>query len=203
MNNAYNKIAKITIMGDISVGKTSILLRYLRDEFDECSETTIGAAFLSKIINTENHGDIVLEIWDTAGQERYNSLLPLYYRNSNVIIFVFDINNPNTLANINKKWIKLTQNFKTLPLIFLAGNKCDLESKFDKTLLTDFLKNSSQIEYHEISAKKNIGINKLFDRIIDKVVNSNILIQPFEHTINIEPNNRQCYNTCSSSSCYY
>ena len=88
------KCAKLVVMGDISVGKSSLLSRYIKNTFDQFNESTIGAAFFTKHVESESGEKVNLEIWDTAGQERYNSLLPMYYRGANVIILVFDVNAP-------------------------------------------------------------------------------------------------------------
>ena len=81
---------KIVLLGDSSVGKSSIVNRYINHRFFEYNESTIGAAFFTKHIIT-NERDIMLDIWDTAGQERYNSLLPMYYRGAKAAIIVYDI----------------------------------------------------------------------------------------------------------------
>ena len=101
------KTAKLVVMGDVSVGKTSILTRYIKETFDNFSESTIGAAFFNKEVIAENGEKVVLEIWDTAGQERYDSLLPMYYRGANIILFVFDLSNIMTFNNLKKRWLTI------------------------------------------------------------------------------------------------
>ena len=114
-------------MGDVSVGKTSILTRYIKDTFDQFSESTIGAAFFTKKVTAPTGENINLEIWDTAGQERYDSLLPMYYRGANIILFVFDLNNANSFSNLRTRWLDIINQSGMNSIFFLVGNKCDLE----------------------------------------------------------------------------
>tara|TARA_B100000780_G_C21126269_1_gene457099 strand:+ start:6481 stop:7059 length:579 start_codon:yes stop_codon:yes gene_type:complete len=159
-------VIKITVIGDINVGKTSVVLRYMKDIFYEYSETTIGASFSAVRLKRNNR---VLEIWDTAGQERYNALLPLYYRSSNVIIFMFNLNNNNSFVNLKTEWVKIIDEHNLDPLLILVGNKCDLDQFVDDKQINDFLDEHPTMLYQKVSAKKNIGINELFDKIIHNV----------------------------------
>lgn len=80
-------------MGDVGTGKSSIVLRFVKGQFVEFQESTIGAAFFSQTLAV-NDGTVKFEIWDTAGQERYHSLAPMYYRGAAAAIIVYDITNP-------------------------------------------------------------------------------------------------------------
>jgi Ras-related protein Rab-5C len=77
--------------GESAVGKSSIVLRFVKDQFDSYRESTIGAAFLTQTISLDENTTVKFEIWDTAGQERYKSLAPMYYRNANCAVVVYDI----------------------------------------------------------------------------------------------------------------
>ena len=113
---------KVVILGDSSVGKSSIINRYINKVFNDYNEPTIGAAFFTVIINK----NIQLEIWDTAGQERYKSLAPMYYRGSHAAFVVYDITNKNSFNNA-LKWIDELKMITDGCLIYLIGNKSDLE----------------------------------------------------------------------------
>jgi Ras-related protein Rab-5C len=78
-------------LGESAVGKSSIVLRFVKDQFDSYRESTIGAAFLTQTISLDENTTVKFEIWDTAGQERYKSLAPMYYRNANCAVVVYDI----------------------------------------------------------------------------------------------------------------
>ena len=159
---------KIVLLGDSSVGKSSIVLRVCKDEYKEFQENTIGAAFLTKTLNIDS--DIIkFEIWDTAGQERYHSLTPMYYRGSNAALIVFDITADASFAQA-KKWIDELRTTGNEALIFLVGNKCDLEeSRVITKEEAQTYARSLSIEYTETSAKMNINITELFENIARKL----------------------------------
>nr|CAB3466606.1 unnamed protein product [Digitaria exilis] len=89
-----NKIrnAKLVLLGDVGTGKSSLVLRFVKGQFVEFQESTIGAAFFSQTLAV-NDETVKFEIWDTAGQERYHSLAPMYYRGAAAAIVVYDITN--------------------------------------------------------------------------------------------------------------
>lgn len=80
-----------THVGESAVGKSSLVNRFAKDQFDDFRESTIGAAFLTQTISLDANTTVKFEIWDTAGQERYKSLAPMYYRNANCAVVVYDI----------------------------------------------------------------------------------------------------------------
>ncbi|KAK4488028.1 hypothetical protein RD792_003796 [Penstemon davidsonii] len=84
--------AKLVLLGDVGAGKSSLVLRFVKGQFVEFQESTIGAAFFSQTVAV-NEATVKFEIWDTAGQERYHSLAPMYYRGAAAAIIVYDITN--------------------------------------------------------------------------------------------------------------
>ncbi|KAG5516142.1 hypothetical protein RHGRI_037001 [Rhododendron griersonianum] len=78
------------LLGDMGAGKTSLVLRFVKGQFYEFQESTIGAAFFTQVLSL-NEGTIKFDIWDTAGQERYHSLAPMYYRGAAAAVVVYDI----------------------------------------------------------------------------------------------------------------
>jgi len=116
---------KLVLLGETAVGKSSLVLRFVRHNFHE-SEPTIGAAFMTQMINLDNT-KVKFDIWDTAGQERYHSLAPMYYRGSQAAIVVYDITNKDTFVRA-KSWVReLKSQADPKIVIALAGNKCDLD----------------------------------------------------------------------------
>jgi len=116
---------KLVLLGEAAVGKSSIVLRFVSNEFQANKEPTIGAAFLTQKCRLE---DRVLryEIWDTAGQERFHSLAPMYYRNAQAAVVVYDITKATSLEKA-KSWVKeLQRQANPNIVIALAGNKLDL-----------------------------------------------------------------------------
>jgi len=116
---------KLVLLGEAAVGKSSVVLRFVSDEFQANKEPTIGAAFLTQKCRLE---DRVLryEIWDTAGQERFHSLAPMYYRNAQAAVVVYDVTKAASLEKA-KSWVKeLQRQANPNIVIALAGNKVDL-----------------------------------------------------------------------------
>ncbi|CAH0404348.1 unnamed protein product [Chilo suppressalis] len=117
--------AKIVVLGSQGVGKTSLVVRYIGKMFSKHISPTIGASFFTCNISV---GDtrVKLQVWDTAGQERFRSMAPMYYRNANAALLVFDI---TSVASFNaiKGWVKeLQSNVPEEMVMSVVGNKCDL-----------------------------------------------------------------------------
>jgi small GTP-binding protein len=178
---------KLAILGKESVGKSSIIYRYINNKFKEEELTTIGAAY-NVFYPRKYNGKVKLEIWDTAGQERYKSLVPMYYRNSQIIIITFDITDIDTF-NEAKYWVNhIKENTFNNPHIALFGNKKDLENKrqisIDEAV---YYAKCNNIYYYEISALNGYGVNSSFNDIIEKsylkyksTINNNLTIKIIE-----------------------
>ena len=157
---------KLIFLGDQSVGKSSILNRFYQDKFDPDYQATIGLDFHSK--NTEINGTTVrLLLYDTAGQEKFKSLIPMYIRDANIILVVYDITIKDSFIH-TEHWVNETKDLKRDDAIFvLVGNKIDLE---DQRAITtkeaeDFA-NQKGFIFQEVSAKSGDGIEDLFSNKI-------------------------------------
>ncbi|CAN1258233.1 Ras-related protein RABF1 [Linum perenne] len=118
--------AKLVLLGDSGVGKSCIVLRFVRGQFDPTSKVTIGASFLSQTLALEDSTTVKFEIWDTAGQERYAALAPLYYRGAAVAVIVYDITSPESFKKA-QYWVKELQKHGSPDIVLaLVGNKADL-----------------------------------------------------------------------------
>ncbi|KAJ2743033.1 Vacuolar protein sorting-associated protein 21 [Coemansia sp. BCRC 34301] len=116
---------KVVLLGEAAVGKSSLVLRFVNDEFQDNKEPTIGAAFLTQKVRLDD-SVLKLDIWDTAGQERFHSLAPMYYRNAQAAVVVYDITRASSLERA-KSWIKeLQRQANPNIIIALVGNKLDL-----------------------------------------------------------------------------
>jgi len=116
---------KLVLLGEAAVGKSSVVLRFVSNEFQPNKEPTIGAAFLTQKCRLEDR-TLRYEIWDTAGQERFHSLAPMYYRNAQAAVVVYDVTKAATLEKA-KSWVKeLQRQANPNIVIALAGNKVDL-----------------------------------------------------------------------------
>ena len=164
MANNYNYLFKYIKIGDPSVGKSNILMKFAHNKFSEDYQTTIGVEFGAKNIQINNK-IYRIQIWDTAGQENFRSITRAYFKNSVCAIVVYDITCRDSFEHI-QNWITdiHEQSPKTV-LIVLIGNKIDLEDKrvvsFDEG--KDFaLKNG--LIFLETSAKTGEGIDETFER---------------------------------------
>lgn len=172
-SNSDNEILqvsyKLVILGDIAVGKSSIAQRFVNGKFGTLHEPTIGALFLTKKINIQNYV-AKFEIWDTAGQERYHALTPMYYRNANAAVVVFDVTNPQSYERAQKWVSELLEKANSGIIIAICGNKVDLDEN-RKVNSDEVKKYAEQIGsfYIEVSAKINLNIDKLFEDIANKL----------------------------------
>lgn len=162
------KICKIIVLGDLSVGKSSIVNRLCKKLFDTAYKSTIGVDF--EVERYQILGfNYNLQIWDTAGQERFKSIAQSYYRNSHVIILVFDLSNLSTLRNCRQWFLEaMSVSGSMLPYVFLVGTKKDLLGTFaykNAELNAMNMAKSITAEYWPVSSKTGENIDDLFSRI--------------------------------------
>ncbi|SBT00962.1 ras-related protein Rab-5C, putative (RAB5c) [Plasmodium ovale curtisi] len=161
----HSEITCLHFVGDTSVGKSCIVVRFAKNEFYEYQESTIGAAFMTQLIDT-GECTIKFEIWDTAGQERYRSLAPMYYRGASAAVIVYDITSRKSFEGA-KGWIHELKSVHSNDIIIaLAGNKNDLEnSRVVEREIAESFAISNNILFIETSAKTGHNVNDLFLRI--------------------------------------
>ncbi|EKV04360.1 RAB GTPase Ypt5, putative [Penicillium digitatum PHI26] len=185
---------KLVLLGESAVGKvwdttcdlllsaadltaifqSSLVLRFVKDQFDDYRESTIGAAFLTQTISLDDTTTVKFEIWDTAGQERYKSLAPMYYRNANCAVVVYDITQASSLDKA-KSWVKeLQRQANENIVIALAGNKLDLVTESpDKRAIqeadAEAYAREAGLLFFETSAKSSTNVKELFTAIAKKL----------------------------------
>ncbi|CAM9271044.1 unnamed protein product [Ectocarpus sp. 6 AP-2014] len=126
--DSRSREVKVVLLGDTGVGKSSLVHRFVTNNFKPYSESTIGASFMSKMIMVDG-SPMKFQIWDTAGQEKYHSLAPMYYRGAGAAIVVYDITKMHSFRTL-KEWINELQAQGPQDIaIAVAGNKRDLESQ--------------------------------------------------------------------------
>ena len=169
----YDFLFKMILIGDSSVGKSNILLKYLKGEFDPNSRATVGVEFGTKNI-TLNGKRVKIQIWDTAGQERYKSITSAYYKGAKGAFIVYDISRRTTFDNIDKWITDLKTNGDQNIAIILIGNKSDLEDKREVSKDEGVKKSEEcKIAFLETSALNGENVNKAFDELIDQIYQNN------------------------------
>jgi small GTP-binding protein len=175
-NSKYDEIIKISIVGDAGNGKTSLMKRFINDEFYEESTSTMGIDCAFKIINIDIKNNniennniekkrIKLKIWDTAGQEKFGEIIRSCYRDSDGVIITYDTTNYKSFLNL-KKWIEKVSVVIDIEniIIMIVGTKTDLidNREVSEHQIFDFVHNN-HLKYIEVSAKDRKNVNLLFE----------------------------------------
>uniref|UniRef100_A0A8D0AWZ4 RAB41, member RAS oncogene family n=1 Tax=Sander lucioperca TaxID=283035 RepID=A0A8D0AWZ4_SANLU len=160
---------KLVFLGEQSVGKTSLITRFMYDSFDNTYQATIGIDFLSKTMYLEDRtvSPIRLQLWDTAGQERFRSLIPSYIRDSAAAVVVYDIANLNSFQQTSK-WIDDVRTERGSDvIIMLVGNKTDLADKSRQITTEEGEQRAKELNvmFIETSAKTGYNVKQLFRRV--------------------------------------
>jgi len=150
---------KLVFVGDVGVGKTSIMNRFITDQFSEEYDSTIGVDFATKTIEYKENS-LKLQMWDSAGLERYRALIPSYVRGASIIFIIYDISSKESFNNLNT-WINFIKQVNTdNSMIVLCGNKTDLERKVT-TKEGQILANKEKMLFFEVSAKNGENVTKM------------------------------------------
>ena len=160
---------KIILLGDVSVGKTAIINRYIDGKFDDNYSCTINVQSRKKKISFNQDISIEMSIWDTCGEEKFRAITRQYYRESNGILLVFDLNRNKTFLNLTK-WMKEIKEVAPKDvLIALIGNKVDLKREVNKNDVENFAEENNLI-YYEISAKDGINVDFAFEKLAKVII---------------------------------
>jgi Ras-related protein Rab-6A len=157
---------KLVFLGDQSVGKTSIITRFMYDNFDRQYQATIGIDFLSKTMYLEDR-TVRLQLWDTAGQERFRSLIPSYIRDSSVAVVVYDVSNRASFTN-TAKWVEDVRAERGNDVVIcLVGNKTDLgnDKRQVSTEEGEDRAKKDGLMFMECSAKAGYNVKSLFRKL--------------------------------------
>ena len=159
------KVIRLSIIGDSKTGKTSIINRYLGQEFSFDMISNIGIDKQEVIKKMKDGNEMKIIIWDTAGQERFHSISSGTIKNSQGIIVCFALNDRSSFDNV-LTWLQDVREISSKIPIVLFGNKCDLieERKVTNEEAKEFADNN-EIIYFETSAKDNINIKEGFEKI--------------------------------------
>jgi Ras-related protein Rab-11A len=191
-DHGYDYLFKIVLIGDSGVGKSNLLSRFTRDEFNLESKTTIGVEFAQKTIVIDGK-TIKAQIWDTAGQERYRAITSAYYRGAVGALLVYDICKPFSFENVDR-WLKeLKDHADSQTVVMLTGNKADL--KHLRAVKTEEATSYSQkhnLAFIETSALEGTGVEKAFEIVLNEIYQLTIrnLIGPKKNQVSIGPSRR-------------
>lgn len=195
----YDYSSKILVIGDAGIGKSALITRYIDDNYNDNYYNTIGVDFRIKICDIHDK-KIKINIWDTAGQEKFKSLITSYYRNSDIIIMVFDLSNQMSFRHIDY-WYSEIEYFCKDMKVYLVGTKSDIGKNnyiVDDESINNIC-NKYNMTYYETSAKKNKNINELFDDIVENIYIKCLSKKATEETLLIEEkeNNKSTCLNCS------
>lgn len=187
---------KIVLLGPAGVGKSALINHLNNGHFCYETDSTIGCQFVRI-----RKDDLIFDIWDTAGQERYMSITPIYFRNADIVIFVFDVTNMLTIDSMSK-FVEMY--FNTIKSnhaqIIFVGNKIDKENLSQKSL-TDFFETNKTIKYYELdtikllftSARDGTGMQMLLDKIIEHALTMKPKLKENTIVLDTKKTQSKCY----------
>jgi len=168
-----SKQFKVVLLGEGRVGKTSLVLRYTQNSFEEKTPSTVQASCQTKRLNLDGQS-INLSVWDTAGQERFHALGPIYYRDANGALLVYDITDNDSFVRV-QNWVKELRKMLGQDIVLaIAGNKSDLER--NRVVPVDKAESyaiSVGAKHYHTSAKLNKGVNEMFLELTKRMLDAN------------------------------
>ncbi|KAF6198401.1 hypothetical protein GE061_008149 [Apolygus lucorum] len=178
----FDYMFKLLIIGNSSVGKTSFLFRYADDSFTSAFVSTVGIDFKVKTVFRHDKR-VKLQIWDTAGQERYRTITTAYYRGAMGFILMYDITNEESFNSV-QDWVTQIKTYSwDNAQVILVGNKCDMED--ERVISFERGKQLAEqlgVEFFETSAKENIHVKAVFERLVD------IICDKMSESLDSDPN---------------
>jgi Ras-related protein Rab-2A len=183
-NKDCDYLFRYIIVGDVSVGKSCIMLRFSSNQFREEHELTIGVEFAIKFYEIKNK-NIKIQIWDTAGEEAFQSITKNYYKNAIGALLVYDITKKSSFDHL-KNWLdNIRENSSRNIKIILIGNKTDLEDKREVTFEEgeEFAKNNG-LFFLETSAKNFTNINESFNKLTEEIYDNIEILEEEEESKN-------------------
>lgn len=168
---------KVIMLGDVSVGKTAIVKRFVDNEFQSSYHCTVGVEYKIKSFKLDTSTTVNLKIWDTCGEEKFRAITRQYYRDVNGVLLVFDLTNSLSFEQLNS-WLQDLENCGEKDLsIIIIGNKCDLTIKreVDASKIKNFLKDKEDLLYSETSALTGEGIVDAFKTLCRKILETNTI----------------------------
>ena len=169
-NTGMDCVYKVLLLGDSTVGKTCILLKYTDKIFQETHMMTIGLDYRLKTMTLQSGKEVKLQIWDTAGQDRFRSITKNYYKGSHGIILIYDVTSLKTFENV-KSWVsQIHEEISDKVVIYLVGNKIDMDDERKvQTEEGQKLAEELGVPFVETSAKSGVNIDNIFSDITERI----------------------------------
>jgi small GTP-binding protein len=192
-NTGMDCVYKVLLLGDSTVGKTCILLKYTDKIFQETHMMTIGLDYRLKTMTLQSGKEVKLQIWDTAGQDRFRSITKNYYKGSHGIILIYDVTSLKTFENV-KSWVsQIHEEISDKVVIYLVGNKIDMDDERKvKTEEGQKLAEELGVPFVETSAKSGENIDKIFSDITERIDKEFGNIQKVRKNISYQAPGRKC-----------
>jgi small GTP-binding protein len=193
LSTSMDCIYKVLLLGDSTVGKTCVLLKYTDKIFQETHMMTIGLDYRLKVMQLQSGKEVKLQIWDTAGQDRFRSITKNYYKGSHGIILIYDVTSLKTFENV-KSWVsQIHEEISDKVVIYLVANKIDMDD-LRKVTKEEGKKLAEELDvpFVETSAKTGENIDYIFSDIserIDKVFGN---IQRVAHNKTYKAPGKKC-----------
>lgn len=162
---------KVVLIGDIAVGKTNIMSRFIYNKYSKDYKCSVGVEFKAKTMSIDNDSVVELRLWDTCGCERFRAITTQFFRDANGVLLIYDVTKRETFNDL-PKWLKDVQNaVDENAVVFLVGNKVDLEDErcVSSTEGVTFGKENN-IDFAEVSAKTGLGVHGVFESLVRKMV---------------------------------
>ena len=193
--NSTNNTYKVILAGPHNAGKTMFLWRWQAKNFEFDGKPTIGADFVCKEV-IRNGTKYKIHMWDTAGQEAYHSITAPYFRSCAAILLLFDLSDRKSFDNLDY-WLELIkENTNSLPIIYLIGNKCDVEQcAVNDNELEEYATNNN-LKFYKASAKENIKINTITEDLVDEIIAQSAANRPATDTILQPKKNKKSVDGC-------
>ena len=173
IKNLQNFEFKVILIGESGVGKSSIMTKFITNEFKSAYQSTLGIEFKVKEMLIDNEIYARLRIWDTCGQERFRAITRQYFQNAQGVLLVFDLTSKDTVKKLNDWLNDLNQHVTEDCVIFVIGNKLDIKTR-DISISEEAKQfaNDKKLNYFEVSAKTGSGIANIFEKMTRKIVNN-------------------------------
>ena len=179
---------KVIFLGETTVGKSSLILRYDKDDFKDYIPNTIGTAFITKFFD-HKEDSMKMHIWDTCGQERFMAIANIFYRDADIILLTLDCDNKQSFYQA-ENYLNIIKSKIKNPVILLVINKIDLLEDFDENS-ENFQEIAKDCEFYEeiinfakknnfdtfwVSAKYDVGVKQLFEFIVNGIFDESLKI---------------------------